>query len=613
MEASSIVWGLDIGHSSIKAVRLERTPAGAQVLGYAIEPIPVGDDVDRDEAVINALTSLAQREEIGATPVVAALSGRQVLSRSINVPIINENKVHRMVELEARQQIPGNFEDVRWGYHMSPGLDGASNDVALFAARKEIVDDLIGKCQRAGLTLAGVSVSSLAIYNFIQYDQEFADDESVIVLDVGAENTDLVVYQGDTLWMRSLGVSGNDITRAFMKKFRVSFEEAETLKCQVGDSKQAERILKVIESSLADLISDVQRSLGFYKSQNSDARFENVCVSGNTFRLPGLIQYMADRLGYAVITLIELEHIEVKDGLDRDHFLEDLQSLGVAMGLGLQGLGLAKAKVNLLPSELQFQSLLRQKRWAAVTALAALPIAFAVNHTTLQTRMNDAALKERDMRHTIEQTEKSSQAARTTSSKIPLLAPQVKEYESYGENVGLINAIEQGVLSAIEQVAVDESLLRSGARGENLESGDTPVLQPVYIDSLKVPNISPYQLSPFEQSRFRREVVVTLRVPTMADGAKVLNSLNIALRDVRQTETLWRALNPGKNEVPFENMPRLFWRVEGQPTGNFDDIWTYFDPAHRNQEDEIVARDYQNKLSGKYMVFKCQVLLKEGG
>ena len=51
--------------------------------------------------------------------------------------------------------------------------------------------------------------------------------------------------------MRNLGISGNDITRAFMKKFRVSFEEAETLKCQVGESRQAEKIL-VIEGSLVN-------------------------------------------------------------------------------------------------------------------------------------------------------------------------------------------------------------------------------------------------------------------------------------------------------------------------------------------------------------------------
>ena len=46
---SSIVWGMDIGHSNLKAVRLEQAAEGAKVLGYAIEPIPSGEDVDRDK------------------------------------------------------------------------------------------------------------------------------------------------------------------------------------------------------------------------------------------------------------------------------------------------------------------------------------------------------------------------------------------------------------------------------------------------------------------------------------------------------------------------------------------------------------------------------------
>ena len=264
-------------------------------------------------------------------------------------------------ELEARQQIPGDFDDVRWGYHMSPGLDGVSNDIALFAVRKEIIEDLIVKCKQAGLTLSGVSVSALAAYNFVQFDQEFSSDETVIVLDVGAENTDLVVYQGETLWMRTLSVAGNDITRNFQKKLKVSFEEAEQLKCAAGDAKQADRIIKVVESSLSELTSDVQRSLGFYKSKNTEANFECIVVSGNTFRLPGLTQFIADRLGYGIIELIELEQIDINEGLDRAHFLDDLQSLGVAMGLGLQGIGLGKADVNLLPSDLRLQAVLRQK------------------------------------------------------------------------------------------------------------------------------------------------------------------------------------------------------------------------------------------------------------
>ena len=66
----------------------------------------------------------------------------------------------------------------------------------------------------------------------------------------------------------------------------------------------------------------------------------------------------------------------IDPGLDLDHFLEDLQNLGAAVGLGLQGVGFGKANVNLLPLSLRLQSILRTKRWAAIAILAILPLAF---------------------------------------------------------------------------------------------------------------------------------------------------------------------------------------------------------------------------------------------
>ena len=143
MDVHPVIWGLDIGHTSIKAVKLARTGDSVSVLGYSIEPIASGEDLDRDEAVVSALESLSFREELGSTPVISSLSGRQIFARTINIPLINEKKLDKMVELEARQQIPGNFDEVRWGYHKSPSMDEASYDVAIFAVRNEIVDDIV--------------------------------------------------------------------------------------------------------------------------------------------------------------------------------------------------------------------------------------------------------------------------------------------------------------------------------------------------------------------------------------------------------------------------------------------------------------------------------------
>ena len=41
------------------------------------------------------------------------------------------------------------------GYHKSPSIDEASYDVAIFAVRSEIIDDLVSKAKRVGLNLLG--------------------------------------------------------------------------------------------------------------------------------------------------------------------------------------------------------------------------------------------------------------------------------------------------------------------------------------------------------------------------------------------------------------------------------------------------------------------------
>jgi type IV pilus assembly protein PilM len=606
MDAHSVVWGLDIGHTSIKATKVSKTGETVSVLGYVIEPIASGDDVDRDEAVVNALQGLATREEIGATPVVAGLSGRQIFARTINIPIINPKKVDKMVELEARQQIPGNFDEVRWGYHLSPSIDGASYDVALFACRNEIIDDLIAKTKQAGLNLVGISVTSLAVYNYVQYDQDFQDEETVIVLDVGAENTDLVVYQGDTLWMRNLSVSGNDITRAFQKKFRVSFEEAEQLKCQVGESRQADKIFKVIEGSLGELVSDAQRSLGFYKSTNPDANFECCVVSGNTFRLPNLTQYMADRLGYAIITLVEMERIQIDPNLERDHFLEDLQSLGTSVGLGLQGLGVAKANVNLLPSSLRIQSLLKSKRWAAIAILVIIPIAFIINHLTLQGRFEENNRLTRRIEAFVKDVNTKEKAANAIIQRIPKVSQQISPYETYASHVGTQWAVETAIFSLVEELAQDRALV-----GEQppLEEGGDPVLQPVYFERLEVPNSDANGVDAFKPLSRDRSVRVVFRVPSVLDTQEISARLRVGLSNLRVSSTMWRAHHPGRgaSAIP-EELPRLFKSVEYISAPPARDYYYRMDPDKIDADGNpapLAERQERREFAVQKLTFTC--------
>ncbi|MFW5829043.1 MAG: type IV pilus assembly protein PilM [Planctomycetota bacterium] len=601
MAQFTTAWGLDIGQTSIKAVKLVRAGTRINVAAYAVEPIEHGEDVDRDAAVADALRTLVDLQDgLGHEPVYASLSGRQVFSKTINLPVINPKTVHRMVELEARQQIPGNFDDLYWSYHLSPTpQDDGSYDVALFATRKTIVEGLIARCGDVGIKLAGISVTGLAVYNFVAFDQDFDDDESVIVLDVGAENTDLVVYQGEALWLRNLRVSGNDITKAFMKRFKVSFEEAERLKQEVNQSNQADRIARVIEPALNDLVAEIKRSLGFYKSHNPNANFRNVVVCGNTFRLELLGEHLANQLGYPLIALVELEHIGLEPSMDHEVFLDELQGLSTAMGLALQAVGRGKANVNLLPADVVLQQTLAAKRWSVFVAAALLIAAFAASYFISARRLETYTVNIADIEHFVQEEEESREQAVQLIEQLQPLAQSLNQFDRIGYQRAAVHATQARVLEAVNELVTRDDLLLPEPTFE-VSQGADPIRQPIYLESIELP---PLGGELFDPTAGDRTLTMVLRMPA---------SLASRVREVnREVIASLRNLGIGPELASLYGLPEstpLFAAVTAPASRTREDAWRYIDgyridPTTGNAD----PLDEQRRMEVSLAEFQCQL------
>ena len=53
---------------------------------------------------------------------------------------------------------------------------------------------------------------------------------SVVLLDIGADNTDLIITDGTRIWQRNVPIGGNHFTRALTKELKLTFAKAEHLK-----------------------------------------------------------------------------------------------------------------------------------------------------------------------------------------------------------------------------------------------------------------------------------------------------------------------------------------------------------------------------------------------
>lgn len=381
------IWGIDIGSYALKAVKLVKIKGQIVISDFDIidvEEIEGYEGSDEDyyyEKIKKAIFSLVNRKRLRNQKVVVVLPGRSAMVKKIQFPTTDVKRVEKMIKYEAAQQIPFPLTEVVWDYQLL-GLaeSGVEYEVSLFAIKKVLEKKYLDILQEAQLDVELLQVSPMALYNFIHFDMPPEENENIILLDVGARNSDLVICAGQNFLIRNIPTAGEDITKAFQRKFSVSFEEAEKIKHELTDSKQSQKLFsKVVEPILSELSGDMQRTMNFFSSQHAGVKFSGIVTSGATFQMPGVLQFLADRLQIGVINIDELEKLSVALR-NVDEFYNNLPRMGLAIGGALQAIDEGPVKTNLLPAEMRAEKAVERKKPYAFLAIAVVIIAVIISY-----------------------------------------------------------------------------------------------------------------------------------------------------------------------------------------------------------------------------------------
>ncbi len=254
MAENQAVWGIEIGQAGLKAIKLRYAEAAEQVLAVAFDYIPHAKILSQPDAVpaelvAQALKTFLERNEVKGDKVIISVPGQTALARFIQLPPVPSTKVPEIVKFEARQQIPFALEDVIWDYQiLSVGSEEADfmldAEVGLFAMKCEQVMEQLNPFTTAKVEVDQIQIAPLGLYNVLYYDQmgmrvsdeEQKKEDHYIILDMGADNTTLVVTNGSKIWIRNVPVGGNHFTRALTKEMKLTFAKAEHLKCNATKS-----------------------------------------------------------------------------------------------------------------------------------------------------------------------------------------------------------------------------------------------------------------------------------------------------------------------------------------------------------------------------------------
>lgn len=414
MARSDAVWGIDIGQCALKALRCRPHEDARRVTADAFDYIEYPKilsqpDVDPAELIRDALKQFLSRNCVRGDRVVISVSGQSGLARFIKLPPVESKKIPDIVKYEARQQIPFALEDVVWDYQTMVGgsvVEGFAmeTEVGLFAMKRDQVFRALKPFDEAGIEVDIVQLTPLALYNFVAFDQmenlpppdEYDAEnppESVVLISLGTDTTDLVVTNGFKVWQRNIPIGGNHFTKALTKELKLTFASAEHLKRNATQAEDPKALFQAMRPVFNDLLTEVQRSIGFFTNLDRRAKIGRALALGNAMKLPGLQRYLAQNLGFELGKLDAFRGLSGSTVVDAPAFKENLLAFGVCYGLTLQGLRDARIKTNLLPREIANDRLVREKRPWAVGAAAALLLGCSFSFFTHWLAANSVAME----------------------------------------------------------------------------------------------------------------------------------------------------------------------------------------------------------------------------
>ncbi|MBL8816243.1 MAG: type IV pilus assembly protein PilM [Planctomyces sp.] len=505
MAEAKSAWGIDIGQAGLKAIRLRSTEDGRKVVATAFDYVPhpkilSQPDAIPDELIKQAITTFLERNKIGRDPIAISVPGQTSLAKFIKLPPVESSKISEIVKYEARQQIPFDLADVIWDYQpIGGGVEEGGfmleAEVGLFAMKRDLVYEAMKPFTSNKKEVEIVQLAPLALYNYLSYDvlafrksaevpEPPASEDYYVLLDMGADNTTLLVSNGRSIWIRNVPIGGNHFTRALTREMKLTFAKAEHLKCNATKSPDPKAVFQAMRPVFNDYVTEIQRSIGFFGSVNRSAKIKKLIGIGNGFRLAGLQKFLQQNLQYDVERLESLHGVSGDPVLTDPIFMDNIMTFAVPYGLALQAIGQTRIRTTLLPPEIAMERKIRTKKPWAVAAAAGMMLTMGVS-TMVSANVLSSVSKAK--------WEKGEGAVSQLTSAISSNDSAYKSEESTHQKAiddiaQLVAPLEKRVLWMEMLKAVNECLPRD--EGNELDQTDLSLQKKIRIDSIAAKKVA---------------------------------------------------------------------------------------------------------------------------
>jgi len=400
---------------------------GLVLLGYRlreISPDPTSEAEMRRAQIAVAVREMMSELHIKHGVVNCALPAQSVFARFVKLPSLEQEKLEKVIAFEAQQNVPFPIDDVVWDYQVVGGGLDEEIQVVLVAIKIDLLDDINGGVEEAGLNTSTVDVAPMALYNAFRYSYPSVNDCSLLV-DIGARTTNVMFIQPRRIFSRSLPIGGSAITAAIAREFGESFAAAETRKKRDGfvglggayadpSDHDIARVSKLARSTMTRLHAELMRSISHYRAQQGGSRPDRIFLCGGAAGMPYIREFFHEKLQLPIEFFNPLRNVSVSESTSTSDVAHSAHLLGELVGLALRSVTVCPLELSLLPASVVRKKELEKRRPFFIAAAACVVLAM-LGSSFYYTR---AAQVTRETADLLQQKNGSMRAAETQLDKL---------------------------------------------------------------------------------------------------------------------------------------------------------------------------------------------------
>lgn len=355
-------FGLDISGTSVKVVELKHGQGKPQLVAYGGMVLPAGSMQSDSEVdlqnVSNAIRQVVSKAKIQSTNVVAALPGSGVFTSIITLPNMPKNELAESIKWQAKQYVPSPLEEVILDWHVvgemaqaqapvgqqpgaKPNDPNAAKppakeiEVMLIAAPIALVKKYMNIINAAGFKPLALEIEPLSLARAVVGVRQ----EPVVVLDIGQAGSEISLVENGVIRLnRNTTAGGGALTRAISQSLGIDANRAEQFKRDFGlrEDKLEGQIPKAVKPVLDTLVSEIRRSIEFYRDQRHIAgEIREMIVVGGTARMPEFLPLLSGTFGVEAKIGDPWANVNYPAAL-KDQLNEIAPSFAVTVGLAMR-------------------------------------------------------------------------------------------------------------------------------------------------------------------------------------------------------------------------------------------------------------------------------------